>query len=221
MMKTSNKVTLITDHPIASQSADHLHPRGTMLDNTHCLPFVEACKRRVDEPSLLDLGCAGGGLVRDFLDVGFEAVGLEGSDYSQVNERAEWPMLPERLFTCDITKPFQLRKGSKKGSKMLFDFVTAWEVLEHIEIHDLGGLFDNVKRHMKPGGYFMASIATFPDGPWHVTLRPKEHWLQWLKEHGFKLVDGLAEKEWPRGSANGPGDWSGKENGFHVACKIA
>ena len=40
---------------------------------------------------VLDLGCAGGGMVHDFLDGGHVAVGLEGSDYCLKNQKFENP----------------------------------------------------------------------------------------------------------------------------------
>jgi len=213
---------LITEHPIASESHDHLYPRGTAWDNTHCPAFVEACKRLFPKPSLLDLGCAGGGLVKDFADAGLYSFGLEGSDYSKVNNRAEWATIPDRLFCCDVTKPFCVSLGP--NLQTLFKIVTAWELLEHIHEKDLPAFFDNVKRHLESDGIFMASIALFPDSEgdkvWHVTLRQKEWWIETLKKNGLHPFDvGFAEKEWPRGSANGPGDWSGETAGFHVACR--
>ena len=73
---------LVTDHPIAFHSDDHKHPRGTRNDNTRHPRFVRKCEtvfgRKI---RALDLGCAGGGLVLDFLLAGHSAVGLEGSDY--------------------------------------------------------------------------------------------------------------------------------------------
>jgi hypothetical protein len=57
----------------------------------------------------MDLGCSGGGLVFDFLLRGHTAVGIEGSDFSQKSQRAEWRLLNQcNLLTADITKPFQV-----------------------------------------------------------------------------------------------------------------
>ena len=40
---------------------------------------------------VLDLACAGGGMVRSFLDEGIEAVGIEGSDTAKREGRAQPP----------------------------------------------------------------------------------------------------------------------------------
>jgi len=57
---------------------------------------------------ILDMGCSGGGFVRNCLDDGCLAIGLEGSDYSKRHRRAEWRVIPEYLFTCDVTASLKL-----------------------------------------------------------------------------------------------------------------
>ncbi len=69
-----------TDFPVAYQSDDHLHPHGTIRDNSRNYRFNLRLYRMLGyrkDLSLLDLGCAGGGLVRSFLEDGFDAVGVE------------------------------------------------------------------------------------------------------------------------------------------------
>ena len=54
-------IAVETNHPLAADSADHLTPYGTLNDNSHHLPFVEACERLFGRKiTVLDLGCAGG-----------------------------------------------------------------------------------------------------------------------------------------------------------------
>src|SRR6185503_21290432 len=102
-------ITLKTDHPVALQSPDHLKPWGTKRDNSKSPRFLKKVSRLFSEEgsefSLLDLGCSGGGWVKEAHDKGWLAVGLEGSDYSKKTRRAEWAIIPEYLFTCDLTKP--------------------------------------------------------------------------------------------------------------------
>ena len=110
---------------------------------------------------LLDLGCSGGQLVKDFSEWGWLAVGLEGSDYSLRHRRANWADLAgKNLFTCDITRPFQIET---RGHPAKFDVITMWEVLEHIAEADLPQLFANILNHMEVGGYFIASTTSVPD----------------------------------------------------------
>jgi SAM-dependent methyltransferase len=176
---------------------------------------------------VLDLGCAGGGLVRSIIDDGHFAVGLEGSDYPMLNQTGEWGTIPLHLFTCDITKPFRLTDRSA-GDPILFDAVTAWEVMEHIPEHDLPGLFENIERHLMPGGCLLFSIATFLDWDqrtgtiWHNTVKPREWWYERFAMLGFR-VEGLhpfGKDDWVRGSGQCRGDWHEDEGlGFHVLLK--
>lgn len=179
-------MNLITDFPIAYESYDHIEPKGTAADNTHCPAFVA----RVEELSngakikFADLGCSGGGLVKDFIDAGHDAIGIEGSDYSLRNKRAEWATIPEHLTTADITKPFFIVTDGITGQ---CDIITAWDVLEHISEVDLGVLITNIRNNLKTGGLFVASVATFEDHPHHVTLKEKDWWLNLFKK--YKLID--------------------------------
>jgi 2-polyprenyl-3-methyl-5-hydroxy-6-metoxy-1,4-benzoquinol methylase len=118
---------VITDHPVALDSEDHQIPGGTMHDNSTNPVFNRKLYQLLSHlPKLrvMDLGCAGGGFVKSLVDDGHEAIGLEGSDYSlhwdgpggteqeratrKPGKRAEWATIPDRLFTCDITRPFQV-----------------------------------------------------------------------------------------------------------------
>jgi len=50
-------------------------------------------------------------------------------------------MAGKNLFTCDITKPFEVVQGSQP---VRFDLITAWEVLEHIGPDALDQVFRNI-----------------------------------------------------------------------------
>lgn len=179
-------MNLVTDFPIAYESYDHIEPKGTAADNTHCPAFVA----RVEELSggnkikFADLGCSGGGLVKDFIDAGHDAIGIEGSDYSLRNKRAEWATIPDHLTTADITKPFFIVTDGVTGQ---CDIITAWDVLEHINENDLGVLIANIRNNLKTGGLFVASVATFEDHPHHVTLKEKDWWINLFKK--YKMID--------------------------------
>ena len=172
-------ITIETDSPVALTSLDHTHPHGTAWDNSIHPGFNSRLFALTSSPRLLDIGCAGGGLVRSVIDDGGFAVGIEGSDYSQVHNRAEWATIPDNLFTADATKPFTLKSN---GEPCLFDIITLWEVFEHIAESDIAGVLDNIKRHLLPDGVVVASICTAsaglsPDGTeHHVTTHQPEWW---------------------------------------------
>src|SRR4029077_17423945 len=133
--------------------------------------------------SILDLGCAGGGMVRTFVDQGHTAVGIEGSDYSKKAGRAEWKHLTDKtLFTADITKPFDI-------SPRWFNVITLWEVIEHIVEEDLPQVFDNIARHLAIGGIVIMSVSPnedYSDGvAVHQCVHDKEWWEATLYNLGW------------------------------------
>src|SRR5688572_9634368 len=158
---------LQTKHPVAYESPDHIAPKGTAVNNSTNKKFVLHMDTRLHREfgektlSVLDMGCAGGQMVADFLSLRWHGVGLEGSDFSLKHRRANWAQLANKnLFTCDIAKPFQI---FLHGQPAKFHLITSWEVLEHIATPDLPTLFDNVRHHLEVGGYFVASTTSTPD----------------------------------------------------------
>lgn len=186
-----------TDFPVAFDSLDHLFPFGTAMANFQNVLFNRRLQRLFKAEKrflrVLDLGCAGGGFVKSFLDVGCLAVGIEGSDFSQKFSRAEWGTLNNRfLFTADITKDFQVNARTKNALFLLkFDVITAWEVLEHISEHDLKNVFQNIKKHLLPTGIVVisttsrSSISPCGQVDLHRTKQNKAWWIQRAKEEGL------------------------------------
>ncbi|WP_461659022.1 class I SAM-dependent methyltransferase [Methylorubrum aminovorans] len=209
-MLKQGRLRLETNYPIAADSVDHLYPHGTANDNTHWPRFVERCEEVYGyDLAMLDLGCAGGGLVYDFAVRGHDAYGLEGSDYSLRQQRAEWSTIPDRLFTCDLTKPFALML-EESSSAYNFDVITAWDVMEHIPEEALATFFANVRAHLKPHGIFVGTVSTrpareAPDGRnYHATIRDKEWWLACFEQNGLRPTtpEPFAYEDYPRGNGN-------------------
>lgn len=194
-------IVLNAERPVAYESPDHLIPTGTRRDNSRnwrfnvklyqllgrSMPRIGPRGAWVYWPNfdfkILDLGCSGGGFVKDCLDDGYLAVGLEGSDYSKKRRRAEWATIPDNLFTCDITRNFDLLMEDDAGQRrILFDAVTAWEVMEHIAEKDLPRLAENVKKHMADGALWIMSVDDTPyvagDVDLHQTVRPRQWWIE-------------------------------------------
>lgn len=230
-----NEIRLETDFPVACESLDHIYPHGTIRDNTRYPRFVRKCEDILNERknlAFLDLGCSGGGMVLEAALRGHLSIGLEGSDCSQKEQRAEWRLLGSRLQTCDITKPFSLLQSD--GMLQQFDVITAWEVLEHIAEADLPGLFNNIKNHLSPTGIFVGSIANWDDiDPtsgvnWHVTVHPVEWWEEKFKSFGFSLCTELFDTiDLARGGFNPPNCYEppysdvDTQKSFHIAVQYS
>ncbi len=217
---------LRTAHEVALETSDSKHPKGAMYNNSLNQRFNLKLYRLFGyDPQLavLDLGCSGGGFVRSILEDGYRAVGLEGSPISQQLQSGEWGVAPLHLFTCDITKPFQIEDG--QGDIVRFHAITAWEVLEHIPEEDLPMLMQNIKSALKEGGLFIASVATFPDADpltgavYHSTLRPREWWVERFATVGLREIDShpFEDCDWVRGSGRQLFDWHPSDGcGFHL-----
>jgi SAM-dependent methyltransferase len=188
------QISVRTERPVAKDSLDHLEPKGTAQDNSRNRRFnwkLYELYRGLDRPlRILDLGCAGGGFVRDCLYDGRLAVGIEGSDYSAGLGRAEWLLLGGRfLFTADITHPFEVRADDPaSGAPLAFDVISLWEVLEHIAEPDLPAVFANIRRHLAPGGLVIASISDEPL-PHHRTRQGLAWWSECFQRERLTPVD--------------------------------
>ena len=181
---------VITDHPIALESMDHIDPHGSKNDNSINHRFNDKIYRIVNKKPMyiLDIGCAGGGFVKSCIDDGHLAIGLEGSDYSYKHQRAEWAIIPNNLFTCDVTYPFQIQYN---GQPVLFDLITAWEFAEHISEDKWPQLTQNLISMMHERSLLIMSISmsylTLEDHKYHICIRPVEWWIIKFIEWGFVL----------------------------------
>ena len=200
---------IITDKPIAYESFDHTMPRGSKSDNFSSMKFIYKVVEWLGHKNLkvLDIGCAGGGFIKDLSDIGVQAVGVEGSDYSKRHKRAEWATIPDQLFTADATSEFQITVNDKN---MKFNLITAWEFLEHIETEDLEMVFANIDKHLDTQGVCIMSVATFDDIVdginYHRTVQPPEWWYKKIEQFGFKhhenMISYFSYDAWVRWEQN-------------------
>lgn len=210
-------IQVVTQHKVAYDSPDHIQPHGTARDNFTSIPFIEEIENYYDfkKINFLDIGCSGGQLVVDFHNRGNFSVGIEGSDYSLRVGRANWPNYGNNiLFTADAVKPYEITLNS---NKVLFDLITAWEVVEHIAYDDLENFFINVSNNLNDGGIFLASVATHEDvvngQRLHQSVFEEAVWISEvfpniLKNTNLKLYK-YPFKNWVRGGAQS----------FHIMLK--
>lgn len=199
-----------TQYPVALDSPDHLEPCGTMWDNYTNQEFNNKLYELFPQKPLriMDLGCSGGGFVKNCLDDGHIAIGLEGSDYSIKRKRAEWATIPDNLFLCDIRYPFQVYQDALPAH---FDIITCWEVMEHIPEKDLPALCENVKKHLTRRGYWIMSVSPNDGPPYHVTLHGQQWWAEFFSKQEFRVHKDLVRQfgmNWVRGPNQGaPGSF--------------
>ena len=194
-------IKLKTDHPGAFESLDHLYPSGSILNNFTSLDLIGQVSEYFgisNQISVLDLGCAGGKFVCDFIKQGDIGVGLEGSSTAIDGAgKVNWKKYYNKnLFLCDIGKPFQLEYND---TDMKFDFIHSEEVFEHIPEENIDCLLQNIKKHMKEnticmfGISIITSIQYQPDGTeidLHVTIKPAEWWMEKFENNGLQLCEG-------------------------------
>jgi cyclopropane fatty-acyl-phospholipid synthase-like methyltransferase len=152
-------IKINTEYPIAYDSPDHIQPHGTKQDNHTSLGLIEELKQYLNKQSfsIMDIGCSGGQFIVDCAKDGHTAVGIEGSDYSIIHQRANWPLYHNKnLFTADASKPFEV---TLLDEPLKFDVISAFEVIEHIAPNDLNQFFKNIYSHLKRDGIFIGSIS--------------------------------------------------------------
>lgn len=185
-------ITIITDYPIAFDSPDHLIPLGTKRDNHKNMKFVTSCEKILKDKkgNILDIGCAGGGCIEDFVNRGHNALGIEGSDYSLKLKRAAWNTIPDRLFTCDASRKFSILNNNEE---MRFDIICSFDVMEHIHPSRLEQYFINIYNHLHVNGVFIGTFTTTKSKKFpmhHQTIMGKRGWIKFIKKLGkFKIVD--------------------------------
>lgn len=212
---TGQRIILEAEKNLADDSPDHIEPFGTRRDNTRNIAFNKKLYNFWEDSKqlkILDLGCSGGGFVKDCIDGGQLAIGLDGSDYSKKVGRAEWRTIPDYLFTCDITKEFNLfidQDGKKQ--RLLFDVITLWDVMEHLQEKDLDDVFNNLKSNLSKDGIIIMSVGHVEEiingVKLHQTTKPKEWWLNKFKEQDLIEPEGYMKyfrNQWVKGTYKYP-----------------
>jgi len=217
-----------TKFPIAYESADHIHPEGIYCDNNLNLSFIEQLESFLNQKKInfMDIGCAGGEMVCEMYRRGHISVGLEGSDQclnvrpEMVTEvgkeplgKSNWEKYGNQiLFTCDVTKPFSVFKDDEL---MKFDVITCFDVIEHFEPEDQSNFIQNIKKHLKNDGIFLAAIAMFNAGrsvgtddiEYHKSIFPVEWWQNKFQENEMIEISypfNTTNRSYHHVQANGP-----------------
>jgi hypothetical protein len=210
-------IKLVTNKSIAYNSPDHINPFGALHNNTYNTNFNKKLYQLFNRQLfIMDLGCAGGGFIKECIDDGHIGVGLEGSDCRKKLQLPEWNTIPDNLFTCDITADFYLLYNE---TQIKFDVITMWDVLEHILESELSKLITNIKNNLHKDGIFISSINVaseqhraqmnpndFGPGKHHQNIQSIEWWNDFFTHNGFiedEDIKQYFEPDWVRGPGCG------------------
>ena len=131
--------------------------------------------------TILELGCGGGGIVKQFIDDGHIACGIDGGlAYAKFRPYA-WNEIPNNLFCADIGKPFELLYDGP----IKFDLIYSFECFEHIQHENIPQLMQNIKKHSHSNTHFVGGISLRKcEG--HVSIYPEQWWIEQFNQIGFK-----------------------------------
>ena len=137
--------------------------------------------RKGSSLKMLDVGCGEGYYVRDAIEEGIDAHGIDISTHALENALAE---VKDRITFGSITEiPFDDEE---------FDMMTAFDVIEHIHPKDTLKAVAEIRRVLKPDGIVIITTPSSNFGDWvsdltHINVRPPKFWKLILEEHNFKV----------------------------------
>lgn len=127
--------------------------------------------------NIVELGCGAGALLGDLARLGFKGVGV---DQSETARRIAEALLHDIQQIQIVETHDYLDCGS-------FDYLAAFEVLEHIE--DDHAALDDWAKLLKPGGTLIVSVPAHPER-WN----PADVWAGHYRRYRREDLSGLIEK---------------------------
>ncbi len=133
-----------------------------------------------NDKKTLELGCGIGALSTLLHDEGAQATGTDIAEIMVEHAQRLSPTIPFRVY--DVTRSFPTNDT--------FNFIFAFEVLEHIPQLDLA--LSNIYNLLDKNGYFIASTP-YPYkknmiDPTHVNVHLPEFWQTTIESYGFSKV---------------------------------
>lgn len=155
--------------------------------------IADALAKILPRGKLLDIGCGGGDLTHRLLKRGFDAYGVDISEYALANCHED---MKSRLQLADISS------SPEVGGP--FDIVLATDLLEHLYASDLDVAFDWMLANTKRWMFFCVAVA---DGEefvhtkgtevplrfeatsiaGHVNVRNFRYWIKYFQSKGLKV----------------------------------
>jgi 2-polyprenyl-3-methyl-5-hydroxy-6-metoxy-1,4-benzoquinol methylase len=122
--------------------------------------------------TVVDVGCGTGSTLRQFVEAGIAAVGVEASRAAiRASEH------PELIRRHDLRRPLDLGRR--------FDLVWCFEVAEHIHPSHVEAFVDNLCRHSD-----IITLSAAPPGQGgegHFNEQPQSYWVSMFAKRGYYL----------------------------------
>ena len=132
--------------------------------------------------TIVDAGCAVGEYVARFNELGYDAIGIEGS-----SEAFDF-VQSEHIYNLDLRKPIFL----SPEKAINHDLCISFEVAEHIEEEYSDIYVDNLCRFSDR--ILLTAAPPGQKGHFHVNCQPKPYWIKKFKERGYERNRNLEEK---------------------------
>lgn len=170
---------------------------GEGLTSDYAAWLDELLPRLTYASQVLDLGCGCGVPVAQLLA---ERATVTGVDLSPVQVERARALVPNGRFLCADMTSLDFPADS-------FAAVVAFYAIIHVPLVEQPGLLRSIRRWLRPGGYFMATLGhtawTGTDDDWlgapmYWSHADADTYLRWLTDIGFDI-------EWTRFIAEGDG----------------
>lgn len=102
--------------------------------------------------------------------------------------------------------------------KTAFDLIVSFEVLEHIQEDRVGTFIQTMANHADTNTLIICTASTVDAYDVHVTVKPREWWLQKFRQHGLKPATNADEISAAVGDAH-PFNWSPDNTNIFVLVK--
>lgn len=161
--------------------AKSFYEDGGFARTEHSARVISAWIQNNLEPkSVLDLGSGAGYYLREFEQLGIEALGLEASPAGIASSGKNVLAL-----TYDLRRPVHLSRR--------FDVVMCVEVAEHIPNRSSAVLVESICSNADRFVVFTAAPPGTDPGTDHINCQPEEFWFSLFRARGFILRADLSE----------------------------
>ena len=142
--------------------------------------FLKMAKRE-GKREVLDLGCGDG---RHLIHLACEGFNATGMDYSLWGTQRSVEWLEKESVNAEVAcaEAAFLPYAAER-----FDAVLTFQVIHHQRMEMIRQSFSEVKRVLRPGGYFYAVVPHYPPEGW------KDGHYEEIEEHTFAPTDGFEQ----------------------------